>query len=404
MKNRITLEEAIQGALQFQTELGYAQSTLIVISATYRRLLKLSNKRGDTFLNDDLINSFLSDCFNSKTGEYLYAKYKEHDRCIRYLKKFIESGNTLINRAVNPTSSNIADGFKKPFKIYDEHENASGLSDSSLTKNRQPVRYLLEHMTNLGYNQLSDIKPGDTLSAIQEMLVNHYSPSSLITAISGLRRFYGMFDELYSFRLEIPTRIPRKREIIDIYTKDEQDKIYNCLMANRCSLRDTAICLLSFETGMRGVDICNLKLDDIDWKHDIIHIIQSKTQRKLNLPLRSSYGNAIMNYILNERPKSDFPYIFLSVKTPHSKLNITWGIVKKAVEKAGINTDGRLTGTRMFRHNAASTMVRKGIPLPVIAEELGHKSQDSTMVYISTDHQKLSLLTLPLPKGGQSDE
>lgn len=54
----------------------------------------------------------------------------------------------------------------------------------------------------------------------------------------------------------------------------------------------------------------------------------------------------------------------------------------------------------MFRHNAASTMVRKGIPLPIIAEELGHKSQDSTMVYISTDHIKLSSLTLPVPKGG----
>lgn len=400
MNDKITLEEAIQGALQFQKELGYAQSTLKEISTTYRRLLNLANKRGDIFLNDELINEFLNDCLNSKTGKYLHAKYRAHDRCIRYLKKFIESGNTLINRTSVPTQSNIAEGFKEPFEIYDDHEKTSGLSNSSLVKNRRPVRYLLEYMTQLGYTQLSDIKPGDTLYAIQDMLENHYSPSSLITAICGLRRFYGMFDELHSFRLEIPARIPRKREIIDTYTQDEQNKIYNCLISNQCSLRDTAICLLSFETGMRSIDICNLKLDDIDWKHDMIHIIQSKTQRKLNLPLRSSYGNAMMNYILNERPKSDLPYIFLTVNAPHSKLKVTWGIVKKAIEKADVNTNNRLTGTRMFRHNAASTMVRKGIPLPIIAEELGHKSPDSTMVYISTDQNKLSLLTLPLPKGG----
>ena len=400
MNNRITLEEAIQGALQFQKEIGYAQSTLKEVSATYSRLLKLANKRSDVFLNDELINEFLSDCLDSKTGNYLHARYRTHDRCIRYLKKFIESGNTLINHASISSQSNIAEGFKEPFKIYDDHEKSSGLSDSSLVKNRRPVRYLLEYMTKLGYNQLSDIKPGDTLNAIQDMLRNHYSPSSLITAICGLRRFYGMFDELHSFRLEIPARIPRKSEIINVYTEDEQEKIYNYLMSNQCSLRDTAICLLSFETGIRSVDICNLKLEDVDWKHDMIHIIQSKTQRELNLPLRSSYGNAMMNYILNERPKSDLPFVFLTVNTPHSKLKITWSIVKNVVEKAGVNTDNRLTGTRMFRHNAASTMVRKGIPLPVIAEELGHKSQDSTMIYISTDQNKLSLLTLPLPKGG----
>lgn len=59
-----------------------------------------------------------------------------------------------------------------------------------------------------------------------------------------------------------------------------------------------------------------------------------------------------------------------------------------------------LTGTRMFRHNVASSMLRKGVPLPVISEELGHKSQDSTMVYLSTDRETMSSLTLPLPKGG----
>lgn len=108
-------------------------------------------------------------------------------------------------------------------------------------------------------------------------------------------------------------------------------------------------------------------------------------------------------YLLEERPHCKEDHFFLSVHAPYVKLNTTWHIVKAAVSAAGVETDGRLTGTRMFRHNAASTMLRKGVPLPAISEELGHKCQDSTMVYLSTDQKTLSSLTLPLPKAGDSE-
>ena len=255
-------------------------------------------------------------------------------------------------------------------------------------------------MTSLGYEKLADIQHGDTIAAIEDMLEKHYDPTSLVTAISGMRRFYEMFPELRPYRLEIPSRMPRKRSIIDVYSEEEQDKIASRLSSPDISRRDAAICLLSFETGLRSVDICNLKLGDVDWKHDVIHIVQSKTGRPLNLPIRSSYGNAMVDYLLKERPACNENYFFLSVHAPYVKLNTTWHIVRAVVSAAGVETSGRLVGTRMFRHNAASTMLRKGVPLPAIAEELGHKCQDSTMVYLSTDKKTMSSLTLPLPKEG----
>lgn len=42
---------------------------------------------------------------------------------------------------------------------------------------------------------------------------------------------------------------------------------------------------------------------DIDWDKDIIYIKQQKTRIALNIPLRNSYGNAFVDYLLNERPK-----------------------------------------------------------------------------------------------------
>lgn len=403
MNNSITLKEAIDGVLKCQRENGHPESYLIDLERTYSRLLDHAERLGTRYLTNDLITQFLSDDKNSRSGEYRHERFLAHNRCIRFLKSYLGTGNVSINKFHEPVGEAISDGFAKALIIYDQTEEVSGLSQASLIKNRRPIRYLLEYMTSLGYQKLSDIKPGDTLKAIEDMLDKHYDPTSLVTAISGMRRFYEMFPEIRKFRLEIPSRMPRKRSIIEVYSEDEQGKIADFLSSSDISRRDAAICLLSFETGMRSVDICSLRLGDVDWKHNTIHIVQSKTQRPLNLPIRSSYGNAMVAYLLEERPHCKEDYFFLSVHAPYVKLNTTWHIVKAAVSAAGVETDGRLTGTRMFRHNAASTMLRKGVPLPAISEELGHKCQDSTMVYLSTDQETLSSLTLPLPKAGDSE-
>lgn len=403
MNNSITLREAIKSVLECQRENGHPDSYIIDLQRTYNRLLNHARELGTEYLTDELVTQFLSDDKSSRSGEYRYERFLAHNRCIRFLESYLETGKVSINKFHEPVGEAISDDFAKVLTLYDQAEEASGLSQASLIKNRRPIRYLLEYMTSLGYQKLSDIQHGDTVKAIEDMLDKHYDPTSLVTAISGMRRFYEMFPEIRQFRLEIPSRMPRKRSIIDVYSEAEQEKIASFLSSSGLSRRDTAICLLSFETGLRSVDICNLRLGDVDWKHNVIHIVQSKTQRPLNLPIRSSYGNAMMGYLLEERPRCKENYFFLSVHAPYVKLNTTWHIVKAVVSAAGVETSGRLTGTRMFRHNVASTMLRKGIPLPAISEELGHKCQDSTMVYLSTDQETMSSLTLPLLKVGDDE-
>lgn len=370
MNNSITLREAIKSVLECQRENGHPDSYIIDLQRTYNRLLNHARELGTEYLTDELVTQFLSDDKSSRSGEYRYKRFLAHNRCIRFLESYLETGKVSINKFHEPVGEAISDGFAEVLTLYDQAEEASGLSQASLIKNRRPIRYLLEYMTSLGYQKLSDIQHGDTVKAIEDMLDKHYDPTSFVTAISGMRRFYEMFPEIRQFRLEIPSRMPRKRSIIDVYSEAEQEKIASFLSSSGISRRDTAICLLSFETGLRSVDICNLRLGDVDWKHNVIHIVQSKTQRPLNLPIRSSYGNAMVGYLLEERPRCKEDYFFLSVHAPYVKLNTTWHIVKAVVSAAGVETSGRLTGTRMFRHNVASTMLRKGIPLPAISEEL----------------------------------
>ena len=65
---------------------------------------------------------------------------------------------------------------------------------------------------------------------------------------------------------------------------------------------------------MRAIDISNLKIRDVDWKNEFIHLIQEKTGHTLDIPLRASYGNAMMDYLLEERQESNQPSFFSSAK------------------------------------------------------------------------------------------
>ncbi|MGI6333515.1 MAG: tyrosine-type recombinase/integrase [Saccharofermentanales bacterium] len=59
-------------------------------------------------------------------------------------------------------------------------------------------------------------------------------------------------------------------------------------------------------------------------------------------------------------------------------------IVTRVFHKARISKDNRIFGMHMLRHNAASTMVKKKVPIETIAAILGYSSPDATDIYITT--------------------
>lgn len=82
------------------------------------------------------------------------------------------------------------------------------------------------------------------------------------------------------------------------------------------TLRNRAIGMLLFFTGMRSSDIAGLTFSDIDWEKEEIRIFQKKTGNELVLPLTARIGNALYDYITMERPQSGSKKIFLCERPP----------------------------------------------------------------------------------------
>jgi integrase len=62
------------------------------------------------------------------------------------------------------------------------------------------------------------------------------------------------------------------------------------------------------------------RLNDIDWAHDEIVIFAPKTGRRRALPLTRPAGEAVLDYLLAERPPSRHREVFLSSRPPHGPL------------------------------------------------------------------------------------
>jgi integrase len=233
----------------------------------------------------------------------------------------------------------------------------------------------------------------------------YFKPTTITSALSGFRQFLLMDENTKCFLFEISSHLPRERKIIEIYDQDERISIDKTLSQGILTKRDTAVCMLLMETGLRGVDICNLKLTDIDWNKDVIYVMQEKTDHPLVIPLRNSYGNVLADYILHERPQSNSSYVFLRSLAPFDKLEGDGASVRRILQEmeshAKVHKKGRISGSRMTRHNAASTMLRAGVPMSEISAILGHRDPNVVSVYLSTDDKTLAECTLPMSAFGK---
>lgn len=172
-------------------------------------------------------------------------------------------------------------------------------------------------------------------------------------------------------------------------------------------LRDKAILFLLLYTGIRACDIVNMTFGSVDWENEKLHIFQRKTAVPIELPLSPLVGNAIFDYLTQERPQSLDEHIFLSKSKPHPSLTSRGlrSTVLDIMQKADVRQKpGDRRGSHIFRHHAATCMLEKGIQMPVISKALGHTAADSINPYLHADFTHLKECSISIEKYPVNEE
>ena len=184
---------------------------------------------------------------------------------------------------------------------------------------------------------------------------------------------------------------------------DVERMIATCDVTTPIGLRDRAALLLLARLALRAGDVSGLALDDIDWDRAVIRV-GGKSRREAELPLPQDVGDALRDYILKARPHSGERKVFLRCRAPCRPLaskSIGSSIVAPAIRRAGIRGVGPAS-SHLFRHSAATNLLRDGTPLEAVGTLLRHRSPDVTAIYARVDVRMLRELAQPWPWEGEA--
>lgn len=148
---------------------------------------------------------------------------------------------------------------------------------------------------------------------------------------------------------------------------------------------------------MRSGQVCGLRLDDLDWRHETLRVRAAKDGRNTLLPLPPAVGEALIDYLRHGRPTWPAREIFLRARAPMGALrgNLT-NIIKLYAQKAGLALPS--FSPHAWRHACATRMLVQGHALKTIRDVLGHRSIETTAIYTKVDIEQLRHAALEWPE------
>lgn len=161
-------------------------------------------------------------------------------------------------------------------------------------------------------------------------------------------------------------------------------------------LRDFTMFSLMATYGLRVCEVVGLTLDDIDWRGERLQICQRKTARTLHLPLTEAIGDLLVEYLRDARAEVTLRQLFLRQRAPRGPLKPT--AVTRAFQQWRIRSGLAIPaqGPHCLRHAYAVHLLRCGIPIKTIGDVLGHRSAESTCVYLRLAIEDLREVPLAL--------
>jgi integrase/recombinase XerD len=189
----------------------------------------------------------------------------------------------------------------------------------------------------------------------------------------------------------IPSAL-RSQDVQKILSITRQDRTAN-------GLRDYAILMLLAKYGVRAGEITRLRLEDVDWRKEIIRVRHTKTGETSYLPLLPEVGEAILSYLQKVRPKTSSREVFIRSRAPYRAFKSGSSLytpIRRRIDAAEVPVGGK-RGPHTFRHARAVSMMRASVSLKEIGDILGHRASDSVLAYLKLATEDLRAIALDIP-------
>ena len=293
-----------------------------------------------------------------------------------------------------------------------------GLAPATVAHHGRTVSEFLAHIGYEAHPTRIAALDRQDLDAFLRAVSPRQSRASLQHVVAHLRAFL----RFLASAGEIPTGIDTQIDTPRVYRGEKLPRalpwdtvralLHSIDRTSPLGHRDYTIFLLMATYGLRACEVVTLTLDDVEWRAGRLRIPQRKTRGSLWLPLTDEVGTALLDYLRHGRPalnvrRQRVPFqaapprsyreLFLRCRTPIGVLKPT--AVTKAFQawskRSGLAIP--FQGPHCVRHSYAVHLLRSGLSLKTIGDLLGHRTLESTCVYLRLAVDDLRDVALSLP-------
>ncbi len=275
-----------------------------------------------------------------------------------------KSGFTIVERAIIAVPA-FADVKKKL-----EHQvELRGQSASTLHNYIRRIALFVIHFGRLP-DQISEDEINEYLVSLAR---DPKSPSrsSFKHMVYGLRYYYRLLG-MNKKAIALPS-LKRDTKLPVILNRQELKELFNAPSL----LKQRIVLTLIYSAGLRGSEVINLKISDVDFERMTIHIRQSKYKKDRIVPLSPTMAIGLKKYLAAENP-----HIWLfngkEASGKYSVQGLSW-IMRENLKKTSISKDLNL---HSLRHSYATHLLEEGLNIVTLKELLGHSVITTTMIYL----------------------
>jgi site-specific recombinase XerD len=269
-----------------------------------------------------------------------------------------------------------------------------GLSAVTIETRRQQISRFLSRLPRT-VRSLDAITLLDVDRYLIDRSKHGWSRVSLARLASSLRAFFryaaaqhwcaqGFADGIDSPRIYADEGLPRGPDWSQV-----QALIASTAGSDPVAIRDRAVIMLLALYGLRRGEVVRLRLEDIDWKAELLRVVRPKQRRIQQYPLIVPLGYALIRYLKDVRPRCTAREIFLTMKAPLRPLSpggVT-SIIRHRFRSLGVESVPR--GPHSLRHACARHLLDEGFTFKQIGDQLGHRRASSTSLYAKLDLRAL---------------
>tara|TARA_R110001592_G_scaffold283612_1_gene551557 strand:- start:566 stop:1456 length:891 start_codon:yes stop_codon:yes gene_type:complete len=240
-----------------------------------------------------------------------------------------------------------------------------------------------------------DKASAEDLRLFQLYLVESGSSRPTINiSISALKFFFNITLNHKSVTEKLST-VPQPRKLPIVLSADE----IALIIRSASSYKYKAMLSVAYGAGLRAMEVCQLRVTDVDSQNMLLHVEEGKGQRDRNAMLSPQLLNILRHWWhLAQKQhlmlKGGWLFPGQNPVNPISTRQLNRAC-HAAVALAGIH---KRVAMHTFRHSFATHLLEQGVDIRVIQVLLGHKKLETSARYVQVASRVLKETVSPLDK------